>query len=86
MARIDGYRILEIALGAASLFDRPARLTRTEAALLDRDVRDPMSVQDGRAALAAEAVPIDDIRSTARYRVRVAQNLLEECLAACRAA
>ena len=86
VARIDGYRILEIALGAASLFDRPARLTRTEAALLDRDVRDPMSVQDGRAALAAEAVPIDDIRSTARYRVRVAQNLLEECLAACRAA
>jgi CO/xanthine dehydrogenase FAD-binding subunit len=30
--------------------------------------------------LAQEIAPIDDIRSTARYRLRVAQNLLGEFL------
>jgi len=30
--------------------------------------------------LAREIAPIDDVRSTARYRLRVAQNLLEEFL------
>jgi xanthine dehydrogenase iron-sulfur cluster and FAD-binding subunit A len=33
-----------------------------------------------RDAVAKEISPIDDIRSTARYRTRVAQNLLEEFL------
>ena len=32
------------------------------------------------AALAADIAPIDDIRSTARYRLRVAQQVLAECL------
>jgi xanthine dehydrogenase iron-sulfur cluster and FAD-binding subunit A len=31
-------------------------------------------------ALASEIAPIDDIRSTARYRTRVAINLLREFL------
>ena len=31
-------------------------------------------------ALAADIAPIDDIRSTARYRQRVAGHLLAECL------
>jgi xanthine dehydrogenase small subunit len=30
--------------------------------------------------LAREIAPIDDVRSTARYRMRVAQNLLDEFL------
>ena len=37
-------------------------------------------VRAARAALAAEAKPIDDIRSTAKYRAAVAANLLEEFL------
>ena len=83
VAHIENNRIAGIALGAASLFDRPARLSRTEAALRGREPRDPAALQDAYAALATEAVPIDDIRSTARYRVRVAQNLLDEFLASC---
>lgn len=83
LARVDNHRIAEIALGAASLFDRPARLTRAEAALRGRDPRDPETLQTARTTLATEAAPIDDIRSTARYRVRVGQNLLEEFLASC---
>jgi hypothetical protein len=36
-----------------------------------------VGIDEGRAdALAREIAPIDDVRSTARYRTRVAQNLL----------
>jgi xanthine dehydrogenase iron-sulfur cluster and FAD-binding subunit A len=37
-------------------------------------------VKAARAALLAEVLPIDDIRSTAEYRRGVAANLLEEFL------
>ena len=86
VAQIDSSHFAEIAIGAASLQDRPARLLKTETALRGRDPRDPSTLQDAQAELAAEAAPIDDIRSTARYRVRVAQNLLEEFLASCMSA
>ena len=83
VARIEDGVFVEIALGAASLLDRPARLYMTEAALLGRDPREPETQRSACAALLGEAAPIDDIRSTARYRVRVAQNLLAEFLAFC---
>jgi len=47
---------------------------RIDAAGIDATVR------AARAALATEAKPIDDIRSTAKYRAAVAGNLLEEFL------
>jgi CO/xanthine dehydrogenase FAD-binding subunit len=72
VALIENKTITEIALGAASLRDRPSRLPATEAAILNNT--DPI------AALLSEAAPIDDIRSTARYRTQVACNLLEEFL------
>jgi CO/xanthine dehydrogenase FAD-binding subunit len=37
-------------------------------------------VRDATSALASDIAPIDDVRSTARYRRLVAVNLLEECL------
>jgi CO/xanthine dehydrogenase FAD-binding subunit len=48
------------------------RLPRTEAALAAGDIA------NARAALEAEIHPIDDIRSTAAYRRKVAGNLLEQ--------
>jgi xanthine dehydrogenase small subunit len=55
------------------------RLYRTEDALLgQRLTRETIAA--ARSALLAEALPIDDIRSTAEYRRRVAANLLEEFL------
>lgn len=80
----DGL-LQSVALGAASLLDRPARLHATEATLVSRSLDDPQLLSDAGAALASEIAPIDDIRSTARYRTRVAQNLLGEFLAACAA-
>ncbi|MGA7157207.1 MAG: hypothetical protein WBY53_10185, partial [Acidobacteriaceae bacterium] len=38
------------------------------------------TLRQARAALATESHPLDDIRSTARYRSAVAANLLEQFL------
>jgi CO/xanthine dehydrogenase FAD-binding subunit len=83
LAKVEGNRIADIRIGAASLADRPVRCTAAEAALKGLPVDSAgleAAVRAGRAALAAEAKPIDDIRSTARYRGVVAANLLEEFL------
>ena len=71
--------VTEIRLAAASLAPFPARLYKTEAALLGQPVT-KATIQAARRAVLAEAQPIDDIRSTAEYRRRVAANLVEEFL------
>ncbi|MGB7265047.1 MAG: FAD binding domain-containing protein [Terracidiphilus sp.] len=78
-ALIEKNMIKEIRLGAASLAPYPTRLLQTEAALLGRNITRE-TVQTARRALLAEVAPIDDIRSTADYRRRVAANLLDEFL------
>ena len=78
-ALLDGNVVSEIRLGAACLAAFPARLTQTEDVLLGQKMNRE-AVQAARRALAAEAQPIDDIRSTAAYRKSVAANLLEEFL------
>ena len=72
--RVPSTREVRIAYG--SVAPVPLRCFQTEAAI--RDGRDPLD------ALAAELSPIDDMRSTAAYRLRVAQNLLREFLNASR--
>ncbi len=71
--------VQEIRLAAASLAPFPARLYQTEAVLLGKTVN-PGVIQAAQDALRSEARPIDDIRSTATYRSRVAANLLDEFL------
>jgi CO/xanthine dehydrogenase FAD-binding subunit len=75
--------IKDIRIGAASLRETPIRCVATEAALLNQPLTPetlPTLIAAARAALASEARPIDDIRSTAKYRSAVAANLLEEFL------
>jgi CO/xanthine dehydrogenase FAD-binding subunit len=78
-ALVSDGMINEIRLAAASLAPFPARLYRSEAALLGQRIT-PDLIQSARNALLAEAKPIDDIRSTVEYRRRVGANLLEEFL------
>lgn len=83
VAVVQQQTIEEIHIGAASVADRPLRCTGVEDALRGRSVAAEEleeTVKAGRAALAREAKPIDDIRSTAIYRRVVAENLLEEFL------
>jgi xanthine dehydrogenase small subunit len=55
------------------------RAKTVEAALPGQRVT-PSAIAAARAALERDITPIDDIRSTARYRLRIAQNLLAEFL------
>ena len=55
------------------------RCKGVEQALLGKPVSRE-TIEEARAALAKEILPIDDIRSTARYRAAIAGNLLEEFL------
>jgi len=63
-------------IAAGSVGPTVLRLSTTEAALAAGG-----SIADARRALAADIAPIDDVRSTADYRRRVAANLLARCLA-----
>jgi len=78
-ALLQNNVVSEIRLAAASIAPFPARLYKTEAALLGQPLTRE-TTQAARRALLAEAQPIDDIRSTAEYRRRVAANLLDEFL------
>ena len=81
LARTRDGIIEDIRIGAASLRETPARLTATEQSLLNQAVT-PATIAAARAATLTEARPIDDIRSTAKYRAAVAANLIEEFLLA----
>lgn len=73
----DRIRDVRIALGSVAPI--VMRAVKTEDTLRGSTVtRD--SIAAAREVLAQEIAPIDDIRSTARYRSLVAQNLLEEFL------
>jgi len=83
LAKLDGNIITDIRLGAASLADRPVRCSAAESALTGQSLSPKnlaATIRAARAALASEAKPIDDIRSTAKYRAAVAGNLLEDFL------
>lgn len=83
VARVEAGSLAEIRLAAASLADRPLRLVETEDALRGTSLAAgeiERTIRKGRAALSREAKPIDDIRSTGRYRTAIAANLLEEFL------
>jgi CO/xanthine dehydrogenase FAD-binding subunit len=78
-ARREGKRIASARVAVGSVAPTVARCRRTEDLLRDQAV-DKKLIESARATLAEEIAPIDDVRSTADYRLRVAQNLLEDFL------
>ena len=79
LARMNKDHIEDVRIGAASLREFPVRLTTTEQSLIGKTIT-PGTVAAARTAILSEVRPIDDIRSTAKYRATVAANLLEEFL------
>jgi CO/xanthine dehydrogenase FAD-binding subunit len=79
VARTNCGVIETIRIGAASLRETPTRLRATEQSLLNQPVT-PATIAAARIAILSETIPIDDIRSTAKYRSAVAANLIEEFL------
>jgi CO/xanthine dehydrogenase FAD-binding subunit len=79
LARLDQSSIREIRLAFGSVAPTPLRCLKTEEGLKDQKL-EPSLINHARAELAREIAPIDDIRSTSDYRLRVAQNLLQDFL------
>ena len=77
--RMEGTVVADIRIALGSVAPIVVRCRATEAVLRGKSLdRETMSA--ARKELLKEIVPIDDIRSTADYRLRVAANLLEEFL------
>jgi CO/xanthine dehydrogenase FAD-binding subunit len=78
-ARVENGRINDARIALGSVAPTVVRAAQTEK-LLRGELPSRAVLQAAQAALAREIAPIDDMRSTARYRLRVAQNLLAEFL------
>jgi CO/xanthine dehydrogenase FAD-binding subunit len=76
-ARTEAGRILDVRIALGSVAPIVLRAVETEKILLGEKPTAAI-VQRGQETLAREIAPIDDMRSTARYRLRIAQNLLAE--------
>lgn len=80
LLRKENGRIASVRIALGSVAPTPLRCAKTEEFLLAAGSLTPAAVQQAQKILAGEIAPIDDFRSTAKYRHRVAQNLLEEFL------
>src|SRR5918912_539088 len=79
VAQLDAERIKDVHIALGSVAPVVVRCAQTEDVLRNQKV-DAATVKAAREELAREIAPIDDIRSTARYRLQVAMNVLEDFL------
>jgi CO/xanthine dehydrogenase FAD-binding subunit len=79
VAEVEGGALGEVRIALGSVAPVVLRCVKTEAVLRGRSLEGE-SVKEALDELSREIAPIDDLRSTARYRTRVAQNLLSEFL------
>ena len=79
IAQMDGEQIKDVRIALGSVAPVVVRCLKTEDVLRNQKM-DAAIVAAARAALALEISPIDDIRSTANYRLQVAMNVLEDFL------
>jgi CO/xanthine dehydrogenase FAD-binding subunit len=77
--RIENGVVQDLRIALASVAPTVIRALKTEAVLRGQPL-DANAIDAAARTLKAEIAPIDDIRSTAHYRVRVAGNLLREFL------
>lgn len=77
MAWMNGDQIKNVRIALGSVAPIPIRCLRTEGTLRDKKIN-AETVAAAKSALSVEITPIDDLRSTRDYRLRVALNLLED--------
>jgi len=77
--RLRASEVEDVRIALGSVAPIPLRCERTENVLRGRNL-DSALIQTATEELAAEISPIDDIRSTKDYRLRVSQNLLADFL------
>jgi CO/xanthine dehydrogenase FAD-binding subunit len=79
LGRVADGTIQDIHLALGSVAPVPLRLAESERALTGKKIEAQL-IESARKTVAQEIHPIDDIRSTARYRAAVACNLVAEFL------
>jgi CO/xanthine dehydrogenase FAD-binding subunit len=79
LGRVADNKIEDVRVAIGSMAVTPLRLRRTEEVLLGQGWS-PALIAEARRAMETEVAPIDDIRSSAVYRLHVAGNLLQEFL------
>src|SRR5271168_307716 len=79
LGRLAGGIMDDLRLAVGSVAPIPMRLTETERIVKGRSIN-PQLIHLAKTAATAEVRPIDDIRSTSRYRASVAGNLVAEFL------
>jgi len=77
VARMNADQIENVRIALGSVAPVPVRCTQTESALQKQKIN-AQTLTAAKAALRAEIAPIDDLRSTREYRLRVSLNLLED--------
>jgi CO/xanthine dehydrogenase FAD-binding subunit len=83
LGRIADGEVAHVRIALASVAPTVLEAANTEAAVLGRTLDDRV-IAAALAAFDAELTPIDDVRSTERYRRTVAKNLVEDFLRALR--
>ncbi len=73
--RLDGDRVADFRAGFGGVAATPLRLRALEVAMAGQ-AWTPATVQAGCAVIEAALTPLDDVRASAAYRLRVAKNLL----------
>jgi len=81
LAKLEGGIVRDVRIAVGSVAPVPLRLTETER-ILEGNRIEPSIAALAKKTAAAEIRPIDDIRSTARYRAAVMGNLVVEFLEA----
>jgi 2-oxo-4-hydroxy-4-carboxy-5-ureidoimidazoline decarboxylase len=84
LARVDGGIVRDVRIALGSVAPVPMRLAETERILTGNLLDDSVVALAAKTAVS-EVKPIDDIRSTARYRAAVVGNLVVEFLKRLRA-
>jgi CO/xanthine dehydrogenase FAD-binding subunit len=79
LGRVKGGVIEEVHIALGSVAPVPLRMTETEKVLTGQRL-EPSLTPAARKTAIAEVRPIDDIRSTAKYRAAVVGNLVAEFL------
>ena len=79
LGQVSNGMIQDVRLAVGSVAPVPLRLQETERLLTGRKI-EPSLIAVARKSVAEEIQPIDDIRSTARYRTAVACNLVSDFL------
>jgi CO/xanthine dehydrogenase FAD-binding subunit len=76
-AHVNARRLGDVRIALGSVAPTVLRAVETEKVLRGEQLT-PAVVRHAQETLGREIAPINDMRSTARYRLRVAQNLLAE--------